>query len=64
MLESTQGVDQRSDLSLDLLVSATEESAIREALRRSAGNKARAARLLGLSRNGLAMKMSRLSIDG
>jgi DNA-binding NtrC family response regulator len=64
LLESTQGVDQRSDLSLDLLVAATEESAIREALRRSAGNKARAARLLGLSRNGLAMKMSRLSIDG
>jgi transcriptional regulator with PAS, ATPase and Fis domain len=50
-----------SDLHLDSLLSECERGAIREALRRSDGNKSEAARLLGLSRNGLAMKMSRLA---
>ena len=48
-----------SDLSLDKLVGECERAAIREALQRSHGNKSAAARLLGLSRNGLAMKMAR-----
>jgi DNA-binding NtrC family response regulator len=58
------GGDGRGDLSLEALAAATEESAIREALRRAGGNKSQAARLLGLSRNGLAMKMNRLAIPG
>lgn len=55
-------VDATSDLDLDRLVSGTEEAAIREALKRTTGNKSQAARLLGLSRNGLAMKMERYGI--
>ncbi len=42
--------------------SGTEQSAIREALRRTKGNKSQAARLLGLSRNGLAIKMERYGL--
>lgn len=53
-----------SDLELERLVAGTERSAIREALRRSGGNKSQAARLLGLSRNGLAMKMERYGVEG
>jgi DNA-binding NtrC family response regulator len=52
-----------TELRLDRLMAGTERSAIREALRRSRGNKAQAAKLLGLSRNGLAMKMARLGLD-
>lgn len=55
-------VDTTSDLDLDRLVAATERAAIREALRRTHGNKSQAARLLGLSRNGLAMKMDRYGV--
>jgi transcriptional regulator with AAA-type ATPase domain/pSer/pThr/pTyr-binding forkhead associated (FHA) protein len=52
-------VDAGSDLDLERLVGATEQAAIREALRRTRGNKSQAARLLGLSRNGLGIKMER-----
>ena len=52
------------DLRLERLVAAAEQAAIREALRRSSGNKARAAKLLGISRNGLAMKMERHGLKG
>jgi transcriptional regulator with AAA-type ATPase domain len=52
-------VDAGSDLELERLVGACEQAAIREALRRTHGNKSQAARLLGLSRNGLAIKMAR-----
>ncbi|HUO86688.1 MAG TPA: sigma 54-interacting transcriptional regulator [Thermoanaerobaculia bacterium] len=55
-------IEPGSDLELDRLVSETEEAAIREALTRTAGNKSQAARLLGLSRNGLGMKMDRYGI--
>jgi transcriptional regulator with AAA-type ATPase domain len=55
-------VDAGSDLDLETLVGGTEQAAIREALRRTHGNKSQAARLLGLSRNGLAIKMERLGI--
>jgi DNA-binding NtrC family response regulator len=61
-LAATSKVDTASDLELDRLVSGTEQVAIREALRRTSGNKSQAARLLGLSRNGLAIKMERYGI--
>ena len=54
-LRSTLG----SDLDLGNLVTSVERASIREALRRTEGNKSRAAKLLGLSRNGLAQKMTR-----
>jgi DNA-binding NtrC family response regulator len=40
-----------------------ERIAIEEALRESKGNRSAAARLLGITRNGLAMKMARLGIE-
>ncbi len=52
-----------SELHLDRLIESCERAAIREALQRAEGNKSEAARLLGLSRNGLAMKMTRLSLS-
>jgi two-component system NtrC family response regulator len=52
-----------SDLQLDRLVSSCEQAAIREALRRTMGNKSQAAKLLGLSRNGLAMKIERYGLQ-
>ena len=61
-LASTARVDAASDLELDRLVSGTEQVAIREALRRTNNNKSQAARLLGLSRNGLAIKMERYGL--
>jgi len=61
-LAATSRVDTASDLELDRLVSGTEQVAIREALRRTNGNKSQSARLLGLSRNGLAIKMERYGI--
>jgi transcriptional regulator with PAS, ATPase and Fis domain len=39
-----------------------EASLIRQALARAGGNHTQAAKLLGVSRNGLAMKMERLGI--
>lgn len=56
--------EKESELHLDRLIEACERAAIREALQRADGNKSEAARLLGLSRNGLAMKMTRLSLAG
>jgi transcriptional regulator with AAA-type ATPase domain len=61
-LAATTRVDAASDLELDRLVSGAEQVAIREALRRTSGNKSQAARLLGLSRNGLAIKMERYGL--
>ncbi len=54
---------ETSDLHLGNLVPAVEKSAIREALRRSRGNRSQSARLLGISRNGLMMKMKRYGIE-
>jgi DNA-binding NtrC family response regulator/pSer/pThr/pTyr-binding forkhead associated (FHA) protein len=62
-LAATTRVDTASDLELDRLVSGAEQVAIREALRRTNGNKSQAARLLGLSRNGLAIKMERYGLN-
>jgi transcriptional regulator with AAA-type ATPase domain len=55
-------VDSASDLDLERLVGGCEQAAIREALRRTHGNKSQAARLLGLSRNGLAIKIERYGL--
>lgn len=55
-------VDATSDLDLERLVAMAETAAIREALRRTQGNKSQAARTLGLSRNGLMMKMERYGL--
>ncbi len=63
-LFSASRVDQGSDLELERLVGSCEQAAIREALRRTNGNKSQAARVLGLSRNGLAIKMDRHGIRG
>jgi DNA-binding NtrC family response regulator len=51
-----------SALDLAANVAQLERRLIRTALLRARGKRARAARLLGLSRNGLAMKMERLAI--
>lgn len=61
---TTTRVDTSSDLDLERLVGSCEQSAIREALRRTHGNKSQAARMLGLSRNGLAIKMERYGLKG
>lgn len=62
-IHAAGSVDAESELDLSRLVADCEEAAIREALRRTGGNKSGAARLLGLSRNGLAMKMERYQIE-
>lgn len=63
-LATTARLENVSELELERLVSGTEQAAIREALRRTNGNKSHAARLLGLSRNGLAIKMERYGLKG
>ena len=51
------------DLKLDPLVDQLERKLITLALARARGNRSKAARVLGLSRNGLALKMERLGIE-
>ena len=63
-LQSAARIDSSSDLDLEKLVGSCEQAAIREALRRTHGNKSHASRLLGLSRNGLAIKMERYGLKG
>lgn len=62
-IRSAARIDRDTELNLDRLVADCERAAIREALRRSHGNKSQAARDLGLSRNGLAMKMQRHALE-
>jgi DNA-binding NtrC family response regulator len=40
-----------------------EDDMIREALKRAGGNKSQAARLLGLSRNALRYRLSKIGIE-
>ncbi|MDY7093279.1 MAG: sigma 54-interacting transcriptional regulator [Acidobacteriota bacterium] len=63
-IRSAARIDRKTELNLERLVADCERAAIREALRRSQGNKSQAARDLGLSRNGLAMKMQRYGLHG
>ena len=60
------GAREEAPLSLELAPSMDrlERRLIEEALARSGGNRTQAARLLGISRNGLAIKMARLGIGG
>ena len=46
--------------SLQVRIEALEREAIEQALKEAGGNKSRAARILGITRNGLAMKLARL----
>ncbi|HKV13166.1 MAG TPA: sigma 54-interacting transcriptional regulator [Thermoanaerobaculia bacterium] len=50
-------------LDLEAHVARLERRLILEALERTDGNRTQAARLLGISRNGLALKMERLGLD-
>ncbi len=50
-------------LELQPQVDALEGRLIQEALARSGGNRTEAAKLLGISRNGLALKITRLGLD-
>jgi DNA-binding NtrC family response regulator len=50
-------------LDLEANVAALERRLIGEALARAGGNRTEAARLLGISRNGLALKMQRLGVS-
>jgi DNA-binding NtrC family response regulator len=52
-----------STLQIATRVAELERDLILQALQRSRGNRSVAARLLGLSRNGLALKMHRLDVD-
>jgi DNA-binding NtrC family response regulator len=51
-------------LDLERHLEQTERAVIERALAAAAGNRTQAARLLGISRNGLAIKMERLGLDG
>jgi DNA-binding NtrC family response regulator len=61
--EADEAVRRASSLRLADHVEPLERRLIREALRRSGGNRSRAAELLGMSRNGLAYKMRNLRLD-
>jgi DNA-binding NtrC family response regulator len=54
--------DLDSDLDLDKNLRRVEERVVRRAIAKAGGNRTQAAKLLGISRNGLAIKMERLGI--
>ena len=53
-----------SSLKLEANIAHLERRLVRAALLRTSGKRSAAARLLGISRNGLAMKMERLGVGG
>ena len=55
-------LDVNGDLDLDAAVADLERKMITAALARTKGNKSKAAKLLGISRNGLALKIDRLGL--
>jgi two-component system nitrogen regulation response regulator GlnG len=59
-----EGAPEAADasLSLEAHLQRVEDRLLRQALRRTGGNRTLAAKLLGISRNGLAIKMARLGI--
>ncbi|MCU0303983.1 MAG: sigma 54-dependent Fis family transcriptional regulator [Thermoanaerobaculales bacterium] len=56
-------LDLASDLDLDAATATLERKLIAAALARTKGNRSKAAQLLGISRNGLALKMDRLGLS-
>ena len=56
-------LDLASDLDLDTATAALERKLIAAALARTKNNRSKAAQLLGISRNGLALKMDRLGMS-
>jgi len=61
--EHLEDVDLTGDLNLDAAIADLERRMISAALARTRGNRTRAAKLLGISRNGLALKMDRLGLE-
>jgi len=57
-----EGEGESTTLQLEERVGELEARLIRQALARAGGNRTQAAKLLGISRNGLAIKMERLGI--
>ena len=58
-----QGQNQTALLPPNMTLDQWEEEAIREALRQSNGNKSQAARTLGLSRNAIRYRLSKMGMD-
>jgi DNA-binding NtrC family response regulator len=56
-------LDLASELDLDAATAALERKLIAAALARTKNNRSKAAQLLGISRNGLALKMDRLGLS-
>jgi len=56
-------LDLTGDLDLDAAVATVEKKMIAAALSRTKNNRSKAAKLLGISRNGLALKMDRLGLN-
>lgn len=56
-------IDVSGDLDLDTAVADLERKMIAAALARTKGNRSKAAKLLGISRNGLALKIDRLGLN-
>jgi DNA-binding NtrC family response regulator len=61
--EPLEQLDLASDLGLDAATATLERKLIAAALARTKGNRSKAAKLLGISRNGLALKMDRLGLS-
>jgi DNA-binding NtrC family response regulator len=60
--EAGPGPPAPDTMDLERNVEALERRLIAQALEQAGGNRSRAARLLGISRNGLAIKVQRLGL--